>query len=223
MDRDEKLLAAIASAPNGICNCCLVDRCGLEHGYVWQLCVQLRTDGKLRPFDVNVFLAFANNRRRQEPKETCGVCRKELPYGLVFHPISSQEAKVLATEDVLLFEWQQLGLAERLCGELPNQDRFQRLDSVWLNQQRSVIIRLLNKTTTYTNGESTSLGRKVDDAKKAGVFPSNVAGHMQTLLALRNSATYEDRRLDVAESLIARVAADEILMWEKQQTTRKGK
>src|SRR5260370_24618810 len=111
MNRDDQLIAAIASCPNGICTCCLVDRCGLGHSYIWNLCVQLRSDGKLKPVDLNVFRSYADKRRRQEPQETCGVCRKELPYGFVFYPIRAQEGQVLPTKDVPTFAWQQFRLA----------------------------------------------------------------------------------------------------------------
>ncbi len=105
---------------------------------------------------------------------------------------------------------------------MPNHEKFKCVDSAWLNLQRSMIIKLLNQIIPQKSGELIDLRRRVEDAKKAGTLPPKIAGHVQTLLTLRNLATYEDRLLDLAESLIARIAADEIIAWENQASQRRN-
>jgi hypothetical protein len=151
MDRDGQLLSAVASFPKGICTCCLVERCGLTHSYVLHLCNQLRSDGKLKPLDVNVLREYVDHRRKQQPEERCSVCGKDWPYGLVFHPLG-QEVDA-STKDKPAFNWQEMCLAERICEELPNKDKFQCVDSAWLNAQRRIIIGLLKKIAPQRSGE----------------------------------------------------------------------
>jgi hypothetical protein len=199
-----------------------VERCGLKHSYVSHLCQQLRNDGKLKPLDLDFLrLHMGAKGRGQVPEERCSGCGKQWPYGLVFYPIGGQEVRALPTKDEPAFDWQQLGLAEKISGELPNHEKFKCIDSAWLNAQRSIIIRLLNKIVPQESGEQLGLRHQIDEGKKAGTLPAKVASYMQMLLTFRNSATYEDRLLDLAESLIARIAADEIVSWQNQASQRK--
>jgi hypothetical protein len=138
------------------------------------------------------------------------------------------EAEEVGDNIVALFEKKNLiptfffeGLAEKISGELPNHEKFKCIDSAWLNAQRSIIIRLLNKIVPQESGEQLGLRHQIDEGKKAGTLPAKVASYMQMLLTFRNSATYEDRLLDLAESLIARIAADEIVSWQNQASQRK--
>ena len=149
------------------------------------------------------------------------MCGKESAYGLVFYPIEGGEVFVPPANDEPAFNWQQMGLAESICEKLPNRDKFQCVDSAWLNAQRSIIIRLLNKIAPQDNPEQIDLRDRIINAQKAGVLPERVASFMQMILTLRNLATYGDRLLDLAESLIARIAADEIVAWQNQGAQRK--
>lgn len=222
MDRSSQIISAVNSLPNGVCTCCLVERCGLKHSYVSHLCQQLRNDGKLKPLDVDFLrLHMGAKGRGHVPEERCSGCGKEWPYGLVFYPIGCQGVRALPAKDETAFNWQQMGLAENICEKLPNRDKFQCVDSAWLNAQRSMIIRLLNKIAPQESPEQIDLRHRIADAQKAGALPGRVAGFMQMILTLRNLATYDDRLLDLAESLIARIAADEIVAWQNQAAQRK--
>jgi hypothetical protein len=222
MDRSVQLLSAVTSFPKGICTCCLVESCGLKHSYVSHLCNQLRNDGKLKPLDMDfVRLHLGPKGRGHVPEERCSVCGKECPYGVVFYPIGGQEVRALPTKDEPSFDWQEMGLAEKICDELRNCDKFECVGSAWLNAQRSIIIRLLNKIVPQKSGEQLDLRHQIEEGKKAGTLPAKVASYMQMLLTFRNSATYEDRLLDLAESLIARIAADEVIGWQNQASQRK--
>jgi hypothetical protein len=80
--------------------------------------------------------------------------------------------------------------------------------------KRTLIIKALNRIAPQKKEEK-SLATRVKEARAAGCLPSRVTNYMQTPLALRNLATYEDRRLDLAETLIARVAADQLSVWNR--------
>jgi hypothetical protein len=212
MERHESILGAIASFPNGICICCLVERTGLKHEYLKRLCQELRADEKLRQLDFGRLERHILDRRRPEPKDTCSVCRKTWTYGDVFWPLNGKNA-LLSETDEPSFSWQELGLAERICELLPASTKFECVDATWLNAQRTIIIKVLNRVARQKTGGEPSLAKRVAEARDAGSLPTKITNYMQTLLALRNSATYEDRRLDLSESLIARVAADQLSMW----------
>lgn len=213
MDVFEIVLTAIESVPHGLCTCCLVERTGLRpHSYVRSICQQLRQDGKIRHVEIDI--ARALDHRRRPKTDRCGACGQYLPEEQIFTGLNpsakSDEQQLKSTHSAIV--WREDHLADMICKALPSSFSGECVSASWLNNERGNIIRIL-KRLEGSVASTEGLGRRISSAREKGLLPSRVANHMQTLMALRNTATYEDRRLDPAESLIARLAADEIGCW----------
>ena len=215
MDSVEKISAVLENVPYGLCTCCLVESTGIRpHAYVRSVCIQMRADGKIRTSEIDI--AHLLDGRRREKKARCGACGSSYPQDEVFEAKNQSCApsnrKLTSVPSAIV--WTEEHLGDRICKAIAG-DSFECADSVWLNAERGKIIRILNRLEGSA-GSSDSLSRRISGLREQKLLPAKVANHMQSVLALRNIATYEDRRLDPAETVIARVAADEIRLWASE-------
>ena len=85
MDRDPLILKAVASAPGGVCVCCLVDQCGLKHDYVLATANRLRNEGCLRALDLSALMPHLRDKRKRAPMENCSSCKKAVEPGNLYY------------------------------------------------------------------------------------------------------------------------------------------
>jgi hypothetical protein len=211
LDAFERVLSVLQGVPYSLCTCCLVESVGLRpHAYVRSVCLQLRQDGKIRTPEPD--LKYAVDRRHREHRIRCGVCRSSYPEWEIFEAAAHAEKASQTNLSSVPSDigWAEEHLADRICKAIAGTG-FESVGVQWLNAERTKIIRILNR---FEKGQSSeALSYRVTVLRKEKRLPDKIANYMQALLALRNSATYDDRRLDPAETVIARVAANEIAMW----------
>jgi hypothetical protein len=202
------VLGAINDSPGSLCVCCLAEKSGVpKHSQVEAICKQLAKDEAIAPRSYDVRF----DRRRRPLTMPCITCGRNIEVSDVYSPL--KPARDNRTRGKA-FSWLVPGIAERILGYLPSFESFDRVNAEWLNCERGVIIRIFKQLPVPA---SRSLSDQVSQARTSGQIPGGIAVHMHTLLGLRNVATYDDRSLDFAETLIARVAADEVRRWWESQ------